>query len=83
MPQHKSAIKRERQNAERRKHNQAQRSKMKTLISNALEATDKQEAEKAFREASAYLDKMAAKDKIHENFAARRKSKMAKHVNTL
>lgn len=83
MPQHKSAIKRVRQNEQRRQHNQAQRSKMKTLITNALEATEKEEAEKAFRKASAYLDKMATKDKIHENFAARRKSKMAKHVNSL
>lgn len=83
MPQHKSAIKRERQNAERRKHNQAQRSKMKTLVKNTFESTDKEEAQQAFKEASAYLDKMAAKDMIHKNFAARRKSKMAKHVNNL
>lgn len=83
MPQHKSAIKRVRQNEKRRQRNQGKRSKMKTLINNALEATDKEEAEEAFKKASSYLDKMAAKDLIHQNFAARRKAKIAKHVNSL
>ncbi len=83
MPQHKSAVKRVRQNEKRRQRNQAKRSRMKTLISNALEATDKEEAEKAFKEASSYLDKMAAKDMIHQNFAARKKSRIANHVNSL
>jgi small subunit ribosomal protein S20 len=83
MPQHKSAIKRVRQNEKRRQRNQAKRSKMKTLVKNALETTDKEEAEKAAKEASSYLDKMAAKDMIHKNFAARRKAKIAKHVNSL
>ena len=83
MPQHKSAVKRVRQNEKRRKHNQSQRSKMKTLVKNAMEATDKEEAEEAFKKASSYLDKMAAKNLIHKNFAARKKSKLAKHVNNL
>lgn len=83
MPQHKSAVKRVRQNEKRRKHNQSQRSKMKTLVKNAMEATDKEEAEEAFKKASSYLDKMAAKNLIHQNFAARKKSKLAKHVSNL
>ncbi|MCW9708401.1 30S ribosomal protein S20 [Fodinibius salsisoli] len=83
MPQHKSAIKRVRQNEKRRKHNQPQRSKMKTLVNEALETTDKEEAQEAVREATAYLDKLAGKGLIHKNFAARRKSKLAKHLNNL
>lgn len=83
MPQHKSAIKRVRQNEKRRKHNQPQRSKMKTLVKKALDTTDKEQAQEAVREATAYLDKMAAKGMVHENFAARRKSKLAKHLNNL
>lgn len=83
MPQHKSAIKRVRQNEKRRQRNQSQRSKMKTLVKNAMETTSKEEAEAAFKKASSYLDKMAAKDLIHKNFAARRKAKLAKHVNNL
>ncbi|SHF39509.1 SSU ribosomal protein S20P [Fodinibius roseus] len=83
MPQHKSAIKRVRQNEKRRKHNQPQRSKMKTLVKNALETTDQEQAQEAVREATSYLDKMAAKGLVHENFAARRKSKLAQHLNNL
>lgn len=83
MPQHQSAVKRVRQNEKRRVRNQAKRSKMKTLIKNALAATEKEEAEKAFKEASSYLDKLAGKGLIHKNFAARKKSKIADHVNSL
>lgn len=83
MPQHKSAVKRVRQNEKRRQRNQSQRSKMKTLVNNAMEATDKEEAEEAFKKASSYLDKMAAKNLIHQNYAARKKSKIANHVNNL
>jgi len=83
MPQHKSAVKRVRQNETRRQRNQAKRSKMKTLIKNAMQATDKEEAQEAAKEASSYLDKMAAKELIHENYAARKKSKIATHVNNL
>lgn len=83
MPQHKSAIKRVRQSEKRRQRNLSQRTKMKTLVKKALATTEKEEAEKAFKEASSYLDKMAAKDLIHKNFAARRKSKIAEHVNNL
>jgi len=83
MPQHKSAIKRVRQNEKRRQRNQAQRSKMKTLIKNVLETTGKEEAEEAFKQASSFLDKMAAKDLIHKNYAARKKAKLSKYVNNL
>lgn len=83
MPQHKSAIKRVRQNEKRRKHNQPQRSKMKTLVKKALETTDKEQAQETVKEATSYLDKMAAKGMVHKNFAARRKSKLAKHLNNL
>lgn len=83
MPQHKQAIKRVRQNEKRRKHNRKQRSKMNTLINNALEETDKEAAEEKMKEAVSYLDKMSAKGKIHPNNAARKKSKLAKHLNNL
>lgn len=83
MPQHKSAVKRVRQNEKRRQRNQSQLSKMKTLIKNALEASEKEDAEKKAKEASSYLDKLSTKGLVHENFAARKKSKIAKHVNNL
>ncbi|TYP95597.1 SSU ribosomal protein S20P [Fodinibius salinus] len=83
MPQHKSAVKRVRQNEKRRQRNQSQRSKMKTLVKKAMETTDKEEAEEAVKEATSYLDKMASKDLIHENFAARKKAKLDKHLHNL
>lgn len=83
MPQHKSAVKRVRQNEKRRQQNQPKRSKLKTLVKKALETTEKEEAKEAVKEATSYLDKMAAKGLIHENFAARKKSKLAQHVNNL
>lgn len=83
MPQHKQAIKRVRQNEKRRQHNRKQRSKMNTLINNVLETTDKEEAQELYKKAVSYLDKMTAKDQIHRNNAARKKSKLTKHVNNL
>lgn len=83
MPQHKQAIKRVRQNEKRREHNRKQRSKMNTVVKRALDATDKEEAEKLHKKAVSYLDKMTAKGHIHRNNAARKKSKLTKHVNNL
>lgn len=83
MPQHKQAIKRVRQNKKRREHNRKQRSKMSTLINNVMNETDKEAAEEKFKKAVSYLDKMSTKGKIHENNAARKKSKLRKHVNNL
>lgn len=83
MPQHKQAKKRVRQNKKRREHNRKQRSRMKTLVRNVLEETDKEAAEKKLKEAVSYLDKMSTKGKIHPNNAARKKSKLTKHVNNL
>lgn len=83
MPQHKSAIKRVRQNEKRRKLNQPQLSKMKTLVKKALETTEEEQARQAVKEATSYLDKMAAKGLVHDNFSARKKSKLAKHLNNL
>lgn len=83
MPQHKSAVKRVRQNEKRRQRNQPKRSKLKTLVKKALDTTEQEEAKEAVKEATSYLDKMAAKGLIHENFAARKKSKLAQHVNNL
>lgn len=83
MPQHKSAIKRVRQNEKRRKHNRTQRSRMNTLINNVLEATDKDEAQAHLKKAMSYLDRVASKGLIHPNNAARKKSKLTKHVNNL
>ncbi|MEX0648205.1 MAG: 30S ribosomal protein S20 [Balneolaceae bacterium] len=83
MPQHKSAIKRMRQNEKRRQHNKTRRSKMRTLVKKVTSATDKETAEKNLKEAVSFLDRLSVKGIIHPNTAARKKSKLTRHVNNL
>jgi small subunit ribosomal protein S20 len=83
MAHHKSALKRIRQNEKRRLYNRAYKSRMKTEIKKLLAASSKEEAELQFRRVTALLDQMVCKGIIHRNFAANRKSKLAKFVNSM
>ncbi|MCH8494400.1 MAG: 30S ribosomal protein S20 [Balneolales bacterium] len=83
MPQHKSSIKRVRQDIKRRFHNRALRSRMRTLIKNVLKSTEKESAEKNLKDAVSYLDRMAVKGILHKNNAANKKSTLVKFVNNL
>lgn len=83
MPQHKSAIKRVRQTEKRNERNTARRSKLRTLIKKVLNTSDKAQAEAAYKEAVAYIDKMSIKGIIHTNNAARKKARLTKYVNNL
>ncbi|PKD43981.1 30S ribosomal protein S20 [Rhodohalobacter barkolensis] len=83
MPQHKSAIKRLRQSEKRKQHNNTRRSKMRTHIKKVLNETDKETAEKYLKEAVSYIDRVSVKGIIHQNNAARKKSKLTNHVNNL
>ncbi|MBD3409310.1 MAG: 30S ribosomal protein S20 [Ignavibacteriales bacterium] len=81
MANHKSAKKRIRSNERKRVINRLSISKMKTLVRKALETTEKSEAEQTYREAVAHLDRIAAKGRIHKNNAARKKSRLTRHLN--
>jgi small subunit ribosomal protein S20 len=83
MPQHKSAIKRVRQNEKRNAHNRQLRSTMRTLVKRVTKTTDKAEAEVALKSATSYLDRMAQKGILHRNNAANKKSSLVKYVNNL
>lgn len=83
MPQHKSAIKRMRQNEKRRLHNRTRRSKMRTLIKKVTSSTEKELAEKNLQEAVSYIDRLSVKGIVHPNTAARKKSKLTHYVNNL
>ena len=83
MPITKQAKKRVRQAEQRRKHNRSRRSKMRELIKEVYEISDKEQAEKALKEAVSYLDRMSVKGIIHENNAARKKAQLTKYVNNL
>ena len=83
MPNIASAAKRHRQNLKRRTRNCAVKSELKTRIGTVREAADSgklEDAETAFREAVAKLDRAAAKRIIHPNRAARLKSCLSAHL---
>lgn len=78
--------KRVRTNEKRRQRNQAVKSELKTLIRKtreAVDAGDKNLAEKNLQAASRKLDVAVSKGVIHRNQAANRKSKLAKRVNAM
>ncbi|HMB90448.1 MAG TPA: 30S ribosomal protein S20 [Rhodothermales bacterium] len=83
MPQHKSAIKRVRQNAKRRERNRYHRSRMRTLIKQLRTIEDKEQAEALLPEAKSYLDRLASKGIIHKNKAANYKSELEQRVHSL
>lgn len=82
----KSQIKRNRQNEKRRQHNRAVRSEINTRTRNALDAAEQGDAEEtteAARMAIKRIDKAANKGVLHPNTAARRKSRLMKHLARL
>jgi small subunit ribosomal protein S20 len=83
MAQHKSAVKRIRQNERRRVRNKANLSRMKTLIKKVEASKAKDEATTAYRTAVKFLDQLASKGVIHKNKAANQKSRLTKLVNAI
>ena len=82
----KSQIKRNRQNEAARARNKVVRSKTRTMVrrfEEAVEAGDKEAAEAAYRDATAALDRAADKNVMHGNAASRKKSRLAKRLNSL
>jgi small subunit ribosomal protein S20 len=82
----KSAEKRARQSEQRRQHNMAQRSQMRTQIKKvikAIESGDKEAAQTRYREAVPVIDAMTGKGIIHRNKAARHKSRLNKRISAL
>lgn len=82
-----SARKRIRQNQAQNARNRWRKRRIQTAVKAFDEIVDKHgayaDAEKAFREASAVLDRVAAKKTIHHNKAARKKSRMARKLASL
>jgi small subunit ribosomal protein S20 len=79
-----SAKKRIRQNIKRRARNRARKTAIREQVktySAALAAGDLTKAEQELRKAAHWLDKVAAKNTIHKNAAARKKSRLARKLN--
>ena len=83
MDRHPQQIKRERQDKKRRARNIAQMSKLKTAIKKVASATKHEKAEVDYRVAVKQIDKAASKGLIKKNTAARRKSRITRHLNSL
>ena len=86
MANHKSALKRIRQNEKRRLHNRTYRSRTRTLIKNArtaIESGKVDEAREATRIAVRDLDKLATRGVVHKRNAARRKGRLMKQLAAL
>ena len=82
----KSQIKRNRQNEKRRVRNRVVRGRTRTYVAKARVAVaggDVETARAATLEAISELDKAAQKGVIHPNNAARRKSRLMKHLANL
>ncbi|MFH2103330.1 MAG: 30S ribosomal protein S20 [Chloroflexota bacterium] len=82
----KSQIKRNRQNDKRRLRNRVFRGNTRTAVKKAFaafEVGELQESKTAVLAAISALDKAAEKGIIHKNNAARRKSRLMKHLTTL
>jgi small subunit ribosomal protein S20 len=76
---HASAVKAHRQSLKRRDHNREMRSALRTAIKNiraAIDAKDLEAAKKQLPATVSLIDKMAAKGIIHDNAAARHKSRL-------
>lgn len=86
MANHKSALKRIRQNEKRRQHNRIFRNRARTFIKQArvtIESGDLEKAIEATKVAVRDLDMAASRGVIHPANAARRKSRLMKQLNAL
>ena len=80
MPNIKSAKKRMVLSEQAREKNRGERSRLRTALKQAREATGA-DAEARAREAVSLLDQAASERLVHPNKAARLKGQLARHVN--
>ena len=81
-----SAKKRVRQSLKRRARNRARKDQIKMQVKNflaAIAAHDAPRAQEQLGLVASRLDKVAAKNTIHKNTAARQRSRLAKKLNAM
>lgn len=83
MANHKSTLKRIRQNEKRRLRNRYYGKTMRNAVRKLRGTTDKAVAQGQFPIVTSLLDKLAKKGVIHKNKANNLKSKLALHLNKL
>ena len=86
MANHKSAIKRARQNEVRRLRNKSVKTKIKNVIKDlrlSVSETSKEETLKKLDMAKSSIDRAAQKGVIHKKTASRKISRLSKLVNSI
>ena len=86
MANHKSAVKRAKQNVVRNARNNHIRTTMRTMVKNVREAVaagEKETAQEALKLAVPCIDKSSTKGVIHKSTASRKIARLTKLVNTL
>ena len=83
MAHHKSALKRIRQNENKRVHNKYYAKTTRNAIKILRDTSDKEEATKLYPGVISMIDRLAKRNIIHKNKAANLKSKLAVQVNAL
>ena len=83
MANHKSAIKRIRQNQKRKLENRYYAKTTRNAVRKLRELTEKGVAEELYPKVSSMLDRLAKKNVIHKNKASNLKSKLSSHINSL
>ena len=83
MANHKSSLKRIRQDKVKALHNRYYAKTMRNAVRKLRAMTDKEEAVKMYPSVQKILDKLAKTNLIHKNKAANIKSSLAQHINSL
>ncbi len=83
MANHKSSLKRIRQEEKRRLHNRYYAKTMRNAVRKLRATTDKAQALEMYPSVQKALDKLAKINVIHANKAANLKSKLAKYIQKL
>jgi small subunit ribosomal protein S20 len=83
MANHKSALKRIRQDKVKRLHNRYYAKTTRNAIKALRNTTDKEEAAKLYPEVASMIDKLAKRNIIHKNKASNLKSKLSAQINKL
>lgn len=83
MANHKSALKRVRQDNKKRLHNKYYFKTTRNAIARLRDSEDKKDAESTMPSVFSMIDKLAKRNVIHRNKAANLKSSIARHVAAL
>jgi small subunit ribosomal protein S20 len=83
MANHKSALKRIRQNNVKRLHNRYYAKTTRNAIKVLRNTSDKEEASKLYPEVVSMIDKLAKRNIIHKNKASNLKSKLMLQINKM